>query len=293
MDSDPRSVGVYAREWRAPSNTLTRALGRPVRDQVISVRPDDATTPQALELVNGERLTQWLERGAHRLTGDLAPDTFSRFTAAIAGRAPKARGFDLDVSSAASLWLIVQDTGSNVPERVQPVWVDVVLTDARGHETRLSSMTPSEGSARNAGPAGGAGQDVMHVKAPSVQRYDISGRQFVRIRGMVDVANSRSEIGSTLNPAVRFFIFDAAPDLSQLLPPSGRPPLPPPPLAGSAAEMADRIFWYALGRPPSAAERTAGEQAIIDPSRPGRLAPTGVADLLWAVLMKPEFQLIF
>jgi hypothetical protein len=25
----------------------------------------------------------------------------------------------------------------------------------------------------------------------------------------------------------------------------------------------------------------------------GRLAPTGVADLLWAMLMKPEFQLIY
>ncbi len=314
MDSDARSVGVYAREWRAPSNTLTRALGRPVRDQVISVRPDDATTPQALELVNGERLTQWLERGALRLTGDLAPDTFSRFTAAIAGRAPKRRGFDLDVSSASSLWLIVQDTGSNVPERVQPVWVDVVLVDARGNETRLSSMTPAKGWARDAdragesegrarragptgeqraGPAGGTGHDVMHVTAPAVWRYDISGRRFVRIRGMVDVANSRSEIGSTLNPAVRFFIFDAAPDLSQLLPPSGQRPLPPPPLAGTATEMVDRIFWHALGRPPSAAERTVAEQAIIDPSRPGRLSPTGVADFLWAVVMKPEFQLIY
>ena len=48
--------------------------------------PDDATTPQALELVNGERLTQWLSRGARRCSGELPADAFSRFNGAIAGR---------------------------------------------------------------------------------------------------------------------------------------------------------------------------------------------------------------
>jgi hypothetical protein len=314
-DSDPRSVGVYGREWRAASNSLTRALGRPVRDQVISVRPDDATTPQALELVNGERLTQWLSRGARRLTGDLPPETYSRFTAAIAGRAPKARGFDLDVSSAASLWLVVQDTGSNVPERVQPVWVDAVFVDADGVETRLRSLTPDGGgldrtdaadgrsgprpqlaSFSQAAPAAampGTTPEVLHVKAPSVLRYDISGKRFVRFRGMVDVANSRSEIGATLNPAVRFFVFDAAPDLQRPLPPGGTPPLPPPPRAGTARDLVDRIFWQALGRAPSDGERALAERTVADATRADRLSPTGVADLLWAVLMKPEFQLIF
>ncbi len=134
-DSDPASVGVHAREWRTASSTLTRALGRPIRDQVISVRPDDATTPQALELVNGELLTQWLSRGARRLTGDARADVYSRFNAAIAGRAPKARGFDLDITSSPALWLVVRDTGSNAPDRVRPVWVDAVLVDAAGVET--------------------------------------------------------------------------------------------------------------------------------------------------------------
>jgi hypothetical protein len=330
VDSDPRSVGVYGREWRVASTTLTRALGRPVRDQVISVRPDDATTPQALELVNGERLTQWLSRGARRLTGDLAPETYSRFTAAIAGRTPKARGFDLDVSSAASLWLVVQDTGSNVPERVQPVWVDAVLVDADGVETRLTSLTPDGGAlertdasakpaqprlyraalgqpaspARPAGtetpvtaePAASSGHaaspDLLPVKAPSVLRYDL-GKRFVRFRGMVDVANPRSEIGATLNPSVRFFIFDAAPDLQRPLPPGGAAPLPAPPAATDARELVDRIFWHALGRAPADAERSLAERVVTDPTRPDRLSPTGVADLLWAVLMKPEFQLIY
>ena len=56
-DSDAVTSGVYGREYRAPSTQLTRALGRPIRDQVTSVRAHEATTLQALELVNGEILT--------------------------------------------------------------------------------------------------------------------------------------------------------------------------------------------------------------------------------------------
>ena len=53
------------------------------------------------------------------------------------------------------------------------------------------------------------------------------------------------------------------------------------------------MFWQALARAPSAAERTIALRAVSDPSRPRGLAATGVADLLWSVLMKPEFQLIY
>ncbi len=290
-DSDPRSVGVHGREWRAPSSTLTRALGRPIRDQVISTRPDDATTPQALELVNGQVLTTWLARGARRLTGDLESDTYSRFTAAVAGRAPRPRGFDLDISSARSLWLVVRDTGSNVPERVQPIWSQTVLVDARGRETPLASLTPAVGQVERVEQADG--QPALHVTAPAMLRYDIGDEGFVRFKGIVDVANSRAEIGATLNPAVRFFVFDAEPDLDRLLPPGGRRPLPQPEQARTASALVDHVFWQALGRAPTAAERTLAEQAVVDASRPDRLAPGGVADLLWALLMKPEFQLIY
>src|SRR4029453_2444608 len=50
--SDPPTSGAYGRDWRAASSNLTRALGRPIRDQITSSRPTHATTPQALELVN-------------------------------------------------------------------------------------------------------------------------------------------------------------------------------------------------------------------------------------------------
>ena len=67
-----RNAGYYVREYRNSSSQLTRALGRPIRDQVTSVRATEATTLQSLELVNGEMLTAWLMRGARRMTGQLA-----------------------------------------------------------------------------------------------------------------------------------------------------------------------------------------------------------------------------
>jgi hypothetical protein len=58
--------------------------------------------------------------------------------------------------------------------------------------------------------------------------------------------------------------------------------------AGANAEqLADRIYLLALGRRPSAEERTTACELLG--SNP---APDHVADLLWCVIMLPEYQLI-
>lgn len=49
------------------SDFLMRSLGRPNRDQIVSMRPDDLTTLEAVDLANGETLTQALETGATKL----------------------------------------------------------------------------------------------------------------------------------------------------------------------------------------------------------------------------------
>ena len=43
---------------------LMRSLGRPNREQVVTTRPDQLTTLQALDLANGQILTTTLDRGA-------------------------------------------------------------------------------------------------------------------------------------------------------------------------------------------------------------------------------------
>ena len=288
--SDPLTAGLYGREWRAASTNLTRALGRPIRDQVHSVRAVDATTLQALELVNGDMLTRWLSRGAKRMLGELPSEPRSLFNAAVAGRYASARAFDIDVATASRLWLVVRDTGSNAPERMQPAWTEAEFVRADGTAVPLSSLTPVDGSGLR-GPS--AAPANVAVRNPSQVVYDISGKGFTRFRGNADVENARAEIGSTLNPQLRFFVFDAEPNPDRLVPPAPETPFPPPASVAGIPGLVDRVFRHALGRAPTAAERQNAEAALVDPARPGRPSPEGLADLLWAVLMKPEFQLIF
>jgi mono/diheme cytochrome c family protein len=288
-DSDPATSGSYVRDFRAGSSQLTRALGRPIRDQVTSVRASDATTLQALELVNGEMLTRWLMRGARRLVGALPPEPLSLFNASTGGRNATGRMFDADISRAAKLWLIVSDTGSNAPERVLPVFVKGELVGPEG-AVPLSSLTPVDGSGlRSAAHTA----DRLPVKSSSRLVYDITGRGFTRFRGTFDLDNDRAEIGSTLNPSVRFFVFDAAPNMERLLPTAHDASLPAPAPLTTTRAVVDWIFWSALGRAPSAAEYQMASAASADPARPGHPSADGVADLLWALLMTPEFQLIF
>jgi hypothetical protein len=85
----------------------------------------------------------------------------------------------------------------------------------------------------------------------------------------------------------------AGPTPKPELPPAPAPPLPRGPALTDTAHAIDRVFRHALGRPPSDAERRVAEEALRDPSRGDRPSPQGLADLLWALLMKPEFQLIY
>jgi len=290
------SSGVYGREWRVASSSLSRALGRPIRDQVTSARAAQASTLQALELVNGEMLTRWLSRGARRLLGELPPEPLSLYNRTVAGRTASSSSFEVDISRAARLWLIVQENGSNVPEVLQPAWAQAEFVGPSG-VTPLSSLKPFEGAGLRDGSGplrvAGANGEGVRVKNPSVLVYDVAGRGFTVFRGVIGLENPQSEIGSTLNPQVRFFVFDAAPNMERLLPPAAGTPLPPPAPLDTTADVIDRIFRQLLGRAPSAAERTAAEAALRDPNGGRRPFAPGLADLLWAVTMKPEFQLIY
>jgi hypothetical protein len=295
---EQREGAVYAREWRAAASNLARALGRPIRDQVTSMRVSTSTTLQGLELVNGETLNRRLSRAARRLLGELPPAPASVFTRSVAGRAATTASFALDVTRASRLWLIVADEGSSAPERNLAAWADVELVGPAG-TTPLTSLEPIEASGLRPGsgpialaaakqPTRGGG---LRVETPSRVVYDITGQGYTRLQGVAGIENT--DVGATLQPQIRFFIFDAAPDMDRLVPVAAATPLPAPAPAATTSEVVDRIFWYALSRAPLAQERAIAEEALRDPARPGRASAYGVADLLWAVLMKPEFQLIY
>jgi hypothetical protein len=254
---------VYSRDWHVAANPLTRALGRPIRDQVYGTRDSAATTLQALELVNGETLTHWLMRGARKMLGQLPPEPTPLFVRQVTGRASPLPTFDVDVVGVTKLWLVVQDIGSYSPEKVEAAWANMEFVRSDG------SVEKGE-------------QRPLRVKTPSVQVLNLAGKGYVRIRGGVGIENQ--EVTSDLNPRIRFLIYDREPIMDRLLPAAPETPLPEVQVK-TAREAVDRVFWYALGRAPSEAERAAAEKSAG--------TPEGLADLLWAVLMKPEFQYVY
>ena len=60
------------------SDFLMRSLGRPNRDQIVTVRPEELTTLEAIDLSNGQILADTLQRGAKNLLARnwKAPDEF-------------------------------------------------------------------------------------------------------------------------------------------------------------------------------------------------------------------------
>jgi hypothetical protein len=291
--ADALQPGNYSREWRIAASNLTRALGRPIRDQVFSTRDTQPTTIQAIELVNGETLTHWISRGARRMLGELPPEATSLYSKTVgAGEWAPREGpitpFDIDVSKAKKLYLIVQDARSTAPDKAAPLWSQAAFVGPKG-TLPLSALKPMDSAGLREGS--GSVPDAVRVKLSSVLVYDITGKGFTRFHGVPAVENVPLNQGEVI--LARFFVFDQQPSLDRLVPPNPQTPLPGGPVLRTDRQVEDRIFRYALGRVPSQAERDIAKAALQDPSRPGAPSAEGLADLLWAVIMKPEFQLIY
>ena len=71
------------------------------------------------------------------------------------------------------------------------------------------------------------------------------------------------------------------------------PGTPVPPVQGKLTkeQLISTVFEYMLGRKPSLEERKLANAALG--SNSARIKSEGLADLLWAIAMQPEFQLIY
>ncbi|GMV99609.1 MAG: hypothetical protein AMXMBFR84_07480 [Candidatus Hydrogenedentota bacterium] len=88
---DPNDPARMVRAWRVPSDPLTRALGRPNREQVTTRREGDATTLQAVELTNGATFATFLTEASMRVMDAGEPpvdDIINRIYLAALQRSP-------------------------------------------------------------------------------------------------------------------------------------------------------------------------------------------------------------
>ncbi|MBS1873359.1 MAG: DUF1549 domain-containing protein [Acidobacteria bacterium] len=255
----PRSSAAasYAREWRLKSDALSRVLGRPIRDQVYTERATAPSTLQSLEMTNGPLLSERLERASKALLGQLPPAPANLFDSKLVRRG--ATAVDVDVAGAKALWLVTEDVDSYNPEKVIARWTDIELT----------------------GPGGTVRWDDVAAQTPStIERTLPKGVTRLRAKAVIDDACQKADI----SPALRFFVFTAKPEADRLVRVEGAPPVAATP---SAEPLVDRLYLHLLARKPAAGERKIAERMVGAPA-----TAAGVEDLLWALMMSPEFQYV-
>jgi hypothetical protein len=283
-NAEKDKAAVPARDWQFKASPLALALGRPIRDQVFTTRDNRPTTFQALELVNGASFENMLRRGALRLLDQLPAAPQNLFDS---GRLSKgAVNFDLDISGLKQLWLLEEDAGSYDPPRTVAGWVHVEFFGPQGVKD-LADLAPA-GFARqlltsNKEPVG----EALTTPPGSRLVIPLDGLGYVRIRGRVAL-DDRSTTDD-IEGAVRFFIFGAEPDRERLVRVAGPAPLPASPPFKTVDEAGQRLYLQLFARKPNSQEVGIVKKYFAG----GGLAPAALEDLLWSLLLHPEFQYLY
>ncbi len=288
LKTNKAGAGAYARDWRLKSSPLTRALGRPIRDQVFTERNTQSTTLQALEVVNGESMANLLHRGSRRMLGQLRPAPENLYDSGVltAGAAE----IDIDIRGVKQLWLLLDDADSYDPSRTVAGWVDAELTGPEG-AVRLADLMPSRGAPKTGVALHFKNQEpAAAVTAPlnSTLVYEIGGRGFNRFRAKIGV--DQGSLKSDISPRVRFFVFAEEPDPQQLVRVEGDPPVVTRRAAATIKGLTEDLYRHALSRDPLPAEQQVARKMLAGPG--GKASADGLEDLLWAVFLSPEFQFI-
>jgi len=176
---------------------------------------------------------------------------------------------DIPVAGISELWLLLEDSGSFDPEKTLAGW----------HGLAFDGMAAS--------PASGVTLRTIEVEKV---RYDNAvvtpfGKAVLlsvpagakRLTGklLVDDTGKTSDV----NSSVRFYLFPSIPDrnlLSKIVDPL---PVDAPAVEKDRSRLTERLFWQMLGRPPLEAERRLASGVELE-------------DLLWTLLLHPEFQYV-
>ena len=256
-----------AREWEFRSTPLSRAMGRPIRDQVYTTRPAEASTLQALELVNGTTLALALRRGAQRLAGTLPEAAVAVFDSKVVRKG--AVPLDVSVEGLTEVWLLVEDAGSYDADKTLAGW--------RGLEFDGKAARPVSGFGMRSVEVEKATFDEVVITpfGKAVLLSVPSGAKRLTGKMLVDDAGKTSDV----NSSVRFYLFPREPDRSLLARVVDPLPVAAPAVEKDRAKLTERLFWRMLGRGPVEAERKLAVGVELE-------------DLLWTLLLHPEFQYV-
>lgn len=255
---------LLGRDWEFKSHALGRALGRPIRDQVYTTRDQAASTFQGLELANGETLAAMLHRGVMRLLRELPPAPEPVFDSLMMRSGEKA--FDVPTGGSRQVYLLTEDVDTYDTERVEVGWKDVVAVTVQGDRVIEGKEVKTALGTR------------LVYELPAGTR---------RVKGKVWI--SEASKASDVSAAVRFFAFTSEPDRKRLVKVAGDRPWGEPPVLGGVDQTIEYLWRGVLSRKPTEAERVQARKLFVG----GKLGREGTEDLLWSLLMHPEFQYIW
>ena len=265
----------YSREWRLKSDPLSRALGRPIRDQVYTERSTEASMLQALELTNGPLLSERISRATASLLGLAKDPPQNIFDSKMVRSGPVP--VDVEIKGAKDLWLLLEDVDTYDPARVIAGWADAVWL-VNGKQQSVAQPTGEVQEKEGTTP-------VIAAKLPSLLHFRVpAGTTRFQARAVIDERSRHSDI----SPALRFFVFTEKPDPDRLIRVNGEAPSALPHTQWTSRALVERLYLHLLSRRPTGTEaKLAMEMAGV-----GQPKQAGVEDLLWALLVSPEFQFI-
>src|SRR5262245_13452938 len=230
-------TGTYSREWRLKSSPLTRALGRPIRDQVFTTRNEEPSTLQALELVNGEDLAYLLHRGAERMLNELAPPPLNRYDSGVVVKGKV--DFNIDVSGVRQLWLLTEDAGSYDRSQVVAGWAAARLVGPAGEKPVVELVKDATVKPLNLAGQLFAKSLISSVSSSAV--IGLEGKGFTRFQGSVGVDDN--SLRSDVSPRVRLFVFAEKPDPRRLIKVGGSEPVPFETRKFTVDELAREVYY--------------------------------------------------
>jgi hypothetical protein len=261
-------------------------LGRPIRDQVFTTRNEEASTLQALELVNGGDLTYLLHRGAKRMLNELTPPPLNRFDSGAVAKGKV--DFDIDISGARQLWLLTEDAGSYDRTLVVAGWADARLVGSAGEQPVVELVEDASAKPLRIASQLFSKSLVMPVSSSTV--IDLEGKGFTKFRGSVGVHDS--SLRSDVSPRVRFFVFTEKPDPRRLVKVSGAEPVPFETRKFTVEGLIGEVYQRLLSRNPTPQEQAIARDFLTGLGLEKKISSDGLEDLLWSLCLLPEFQFI-
>jgi hypothetical protein len=85
-------------------------------------------------------------------------------------------------------------------------------------------------------------------------------------------------------------VFTEKPEMDRLIRIEGQPPVARPRTEWTPETLVDRLYSHLLSRSPTSEEKTLATRMLAGDG--SRVSTEGLEDLLWAMLMSPEFQFI-